>query len=105
MGFNIYQHCIKKYFSMKKPDYTRLTISLRSDVHDVVSGLSVFTGMPKSKVITGLLEESLPTLQRALEAMEAAKLTKKIDPSVLERMIEDGQRILDGARTKIRESE
>nr|CRY95513.1 hypothetical protein [uncultured prokaryote] len=80
---------------MKEPDYTRLTVSLRNDVHDVIARLSVLTEMPKSKVITGLLEESLPTLLQVLQALEAAKATKMLDVSALERLLDEGQRVLD----------
>ena len=94
---------IKKVNLMKKPDYTRLTVSLRDDVHDVIARLSVLAEMPKSKVITGLLEESLPTLLQVLQALETAKATKKLDVSVLEQLLDEGQRALDDARSDIRE--
>ena len=88
---------------MKEPDYTRLTVSLRNDVHDVIARLSVLTEMPKSKVITGLLEDSLPTLLQVLEALETAKASNKLDVSVLERMLDEGQRALDDVRADIHE--
>lgn len=88
---------------MKEPDYTRLTVSLRNDVHDVIARLSVLTEMPKSKVITGLLEESLPTLLQVLEALETAKASNKLDVSVLERMLDEGQRSLDDMRAGLHE--
>ena len=66
-----------------------------SDVHDVIARLSVLTEMPKSKVITGLLEESLPTLLQVLQALETAKTTKKLDVSALEQLLDAGQRVLD----------
>jgi hypothetical protein len=97
------RNCIKKANPMKKPDYTRLTVSLRNDVHDVIARLSVLAESPKSKVITGLLEESLPTLLQVLQALEAAKATKKLDVSVLEQLLDEGQRALDDARSGIRE--
>jgi hypothetical protein len=97
------RNCIKKVNLMKKPDYTRLTVSLRDDVHDVIARLSVLAEMPKSKVITGLLEESLPTLLQVLQALETAKATKKLDVSVLEQLLDEGQRALDDARSDIRE--
>ena len=97
------RNCIKKVNPMKKPDYTRLTVSLRDDVHDVIARLSVLAEMPKSKVITGLLEESLPTLLQVLQAFETAKATKKLDVSVLEQLLDEGQRALDDARSDIRE--
>ena len=96
-------NCIKKVNLMKKPDYTRLTVSLRDDVHDVIARLSVLAERPKSKVITGLLEESLPTLLQVLQALETAKATKKLDVSVLEQLLDEGQRALDDARSDIRE--
>ena len=97
------RNCIKKANLMKKPDYTRLTVSLRDDVHDVIARLSVLAERPKSKVITGLLEESLPTLLQVLQALETAKATKKLDVSVLEQLLDEGQRVLDDARSGIRE--
>lgn len=87
---------------MKDPNNTRLTVSLRNDVYDVIARLSVLTEMPKSKVITGLLEESLPTLLQVLQALETAKATKKLDVSILEQLLDDGQRALDDARSGIR---
>jgi hypothetical protein len=86
---------------MKDPNNTRLTVSLRNDVHDVIARLSVLTEMPKSKVITGLLEDSLPTLLQVLEALETAKASNKLDVSVLERMLDEGQRVLDDARSDL----
>ena len=97
------RNCIKKVNPMKKPDYTRLTVSLRNDVHDAIARLSVLTQRPKSKVITGLLEESLPTLLQVLQALETAKATKKLDVSVLEQLLDEGQRVLDDARSDVRE--
>ena len=96
------RNCIKKVNPMKKPDYTRLTVSLRNDVHDAIARLSVLTERPKSKVITGLLEESLPTLLQVLQAFETAKATKKLDVSVLEQLLDEGQRVLDDARSDVR---
>lgn len=88
---------------MKQQDNTRLTVSLRHDVHDVIARLAVLTEMPKSKVITGLLEESLPTLLQVLKALEAAKASNKLDVSAFEQMLDSSQRDIDELRTEIHE--
>ena len=88
---------------MKEPDYTRLTVSLRNDVHDVIARLAVLAERPKSKVITGLLEESLPTLLQVLQALETAKASNKLDVSVFEQMLDSSQRDIDELRSDIHE--
>ena len=90
---------------MKEPDYTRLTVSLRNDVHDVIARLSVLTEMPKSKVITGLLEESLPALRQVISALETAKASNRLDASLFERILDDSQKAIDEVRADIRASE
>jgi hypothetical protein len=94
-------NCIKIANLMKDPNNTRLTVSLRNDVHDVIARLAVLSEMPKSKVITSLLEDSLPTLLQVLEALETAKASNKLDVSVLERMLDEGQRALDDVRADL----
>lgn len=88
---------------MKNEENTRLTVSLRPDVHDVIARLALVTKMPKSKVITGLLEESLPALVQVLEALESAKASNKLDFSVLEQMLDSSQRDIDQLRSDIHE--
>jgi hypothetical protein len=88
---------------MMKDENTRLTVSLRHDVHDVIARLAVLTEMPKSKVITGLLEESLPALLQVLEALESVKASNKLDVSVFEQMLDSSQRDIDELRSDIHE--
>ena len=89
---------------MKDQEYTRLTVSLRHDVHEVIARLAVLTEMPKSKVITGLLEESLPALRQVISALETAKASNRLDASLFEHLLDDSQKAIDEVRADIRAS-
>lgn len=84
-----------------KQPHVRLTVGIRDDVYEVISRLAVVTEMPKSKVITSLLEDSLPALSQVLAALESARIGK-LDVSAFEKILDDGQREIDDVRSSIR---
>jgi hypothetical protein len=54
-------------------DKHRISLSLSDEAFKVVSRISLASGEPMSKVITGILEPALPALGRMAAVMEAAK--------------------------------
>lgn len=56
----------------------RLTVTLKPSVQSVLQRLSSLTGDSQSSLVGGLLEQSLPVLERMVQVFEAADATKLV---------------------------
>lgn len=63
--------------TQNKDRKVRVALTLPPDIDSVLSKFAELTKQPKTKVITGLLEDMLPTLNQALDALIAARDGKK----------------------------
>lgn len=52
----------------------RVTISLPTELDDVLARMSKLTGMPQSKFIVKCLEENISTMNTICEAVESAQM-------------------------------
>lgn len=60
----------------------RLNLTLDEDLNEVITDLSQLMGIPKTRVITDLLNDVLPVLSEMRDALRLAKDKKSVIPNL-----------------------
>lgn len=69
----------------------RITVTLEPQQYDILRRLAALQGRPMARIVTELMEEMLPLLGRAVEAMELAQKAQGNVRESLRRAVEKGE--------------
>jgi molecular chaperone GrpE (heat shock protein) len=72
----------------------RIALTVSEDVNSTLERLSKITGSPKSKIITDILSESLPVLDRMVSAFEDIQKDKENAKNLAKKFVYEA--LIDG---------
>jgi hypothetical protein len=67
----------------------RIALTVPDDINVLLDRVADLTGIPKTKLIVGILEESRPVFEQMLSALEQIKQSKENAPSIAKKFAQN----------------